>query len=79
MAINGNEIATDDNEKAVAWKAAKHAVFELCHTLQPLTPWRYAFNVAMDMVKHEHEDADPSPEDVELWCKEAYKLFQAVK
>ena len=74
--ITGHEIAPDDRMRTDDWAAAKKKSFEVCQILQPYMRWQFAFNVVVDIVQSEHKLAKASALDVEMWCKEAYELFE---
>ncbi len=73
--INGHEIAA--YEKAAEWKLAKHKAFEMCQFLhKEKIPWFLAFNVVNPAIQIKYRTARVSNGDIELWCKEAYALFE---
>ena len=74
--MSGPDMVVGYDAKAIAWKAAKFRVFELCQVLHTEMRWEFAFNICYDLVREVHKDADVGAGDVELWCKQAYALFE---
>ncbi len=71
-------IVRDIEARKLAWRQAKQGVFEMCQSLhRKQVPWEFAFNVCWEAVKlGTLKDLGVEPGDVELWCKEAYELFE---